>query len=273
MTELGNKLHAINARFFHATNFIDFKTYWKEQSVVARSVLENSQSDFTRFFSDSKDRELGVWNKTFGNLSDMGVFTSLSSNAVPNAYGPITLVFSSDIWRKMPGLQITRRSITTGNPQYLCIQDIDLAFDQDSGKPKIREGYRACEASCSMEKMPFDHLAYVIIDPLKVGDLRLKDVVWDFVQNTPLRTQLFNLTYKRLIERRVKSDFPYDHLVNWAEKLSGRLIEDNEPLEKSVPEPLRHWFMSLGDNFKRRVLASWLTYTYNGTIKYMKASI
>lgn len=58
-------------------------------------------------------------------------------------------------------------------------------------------------------------------------------------------------------------------LTEWSETLAGRLLHKNEDLQESVPAKLAEWYKQLPP-VGRKILASWLTYTYNGTLLHLK---
>ncbi|MDX2109084.1 MAG: hypothetical protein SFY80_02470 [Verrucomicrobiota bacterium] len=266
---IAQKLHSKSALFYHAVNLIDFKTYWREQAILSRAELSNIEPEYTRFFSDDTDREIEVFDRTFGNLNDLGKYIAKYKSATPNCYGPITLVFNQDVWATMEDIVITKNTITSANPHRITEEELDLVYSLSKGRYWLNRGYTACEVSSSSSKIPFTHLAYIIVDPLVVNAKSLRQYIWEEINAWQAPEKKFYVSAGRLRERSLADiQVPdlYGKLASWAEKLEGRLIVANEPLDNTVPEDLVEWFSALAD-WKRRILASWLTYTYNGTIR------
>ena len=74
---------------------------------------------------------------------------------------------------------------------------------------------------------------------------------------------------KKVIKRNIKCEQTLGHLLNFSDSLAGRLLHKNEKLEDLVPNNLVTWFQKLNP-VGNAILASWLTYTYNGTLLHLK---
>ncbi|RYD85604.1 MAG: hypothetical protein EOP84_01985 [Verrucomicrobiaceae bacterium] len=256
-------LQARKAKLFHATNLRDFSSYINEGGILSRNLLERHPEGFTEFFSDQKDKYLGVWNRSFGNLNDFGKYFWDRENSTPNAYGPITIVMGHRVWPGFPDLKITDRTITSSSHRELNDNDIDSIFVEKDGRFFLRSGYTGCEASTSLERLGFGDLAYVLVDPLEFNGRSLLDMVKEVSSPLIRPTQILERSVK------MKSQLEtYGLLIQWSLLLKGKLLRDNEDLRDSLPDNLIKWFDGL-DGWKRSIMASWLTYTYNGTLSKM----
>ncbi len=256
-------------KLYHATNLEDFIAYWGQQGVLSRSCLQDTCSNFTRFFSDEKDKDLKVWDRSFGNLNDFGGYFWKRESSTPNAYGPITLVFSDKVWLSLSDIRITKNTITAVDPSIITPENWSQIYKEVDGKSKIKSGYTACEISVAEKKIPFDNLAYILVDPIRVGGISLRDRLRDSIK---VDESTFNLSEARIIEREIEcaaQEERISQLIEWSQNLKGKLIKENRPLAESLPVALREWFNRL-EEWKKRILASWLTYTYNGTIRLME---
>lgn len=267
---LKEKLKSKEAKLFHAINFRDFVEYCRQRSILARSVLADSFGDYTRFFSDEVDKELGVWERTFGNLNDFGRYFWQFEAATPNAYGPITIVLGRQFWDGLSDIKITKRTITADENELLSAAQIDDAYEYVDGVYRLRAGFTATEVSASNPRISLEYLAYILVDPLIVAGKPLREHVLAALEETACLGEV--ATAKQVIERRVYCDpqeARIEHLLAWSRTLGGRLIDANEPLQNTLPPELAEWFDSL-EEWKQRILASWLTYTFNGTLRWLE---
>lgn len=267
---LKGKLKSKEAKLFHAINFGDFVEYCRQRSILARSVLADSFEEYTGFFSDEVDKELGVWERTFGNLNDFGRYFWQFEAAAPNAYGPITLVLGKQCWNALSDIKITKRTITAEENEEISASQIDDVYEYVDGIYRLRAGFTAAEVSASNTRISFEHLAYILVDPLKVAGKPLREHVLAALTETQCFGEF--VTEKEVIERRVycaAQEARIEQLLAWSRTLGGKLIDTNEPLQNTLPFELVEWFESLED-WKRRILASWLTYIFNGTLKWIE---
>ena len=263
---LSRKLISKEAKFYHAINYADFGAYCSERSILSRQVLSSTYNEFTSFFSDELDKTLNVWNRIFGNLNDIGKYFWKYERATPNAYGPITIVLKKDIWSELSDITITTRTITSLDSKRITDKNVDEIFEEFNGHYRLKLGFTATEVSVLNTKISFDNIAYILIDPMIINGLSLRQ----HVVNLLVEKNIYNngITDRQVIERTVYEQSQIDRiskLIEWARILRGNLIIQNEPLEKSLPENLKDWFKQLED-WKKRIMASWLTYIYNGTI-------
>lgn len=264
------KLKSKEARFYHAVNFADFREYCRQRSILSRSALAEGFKNYTRFFSDETDREIGVWERTFGNLNDFGRYFWSYESAAPNAYGPITIVLGRQCWDVLSGIQITKKTITAEGNEIIPASGIDDAYECVDGVYRLRAGYTGLEVSSTDTRISLQHLAYILVDPFKVAGRPLREYVVDALREMGCLGQI--VTEKQVIERRIycgPQEARSEQLLAWSRCLAGRLIDANEPLENTLPQELKEWFEGL-EVWKRRILASWLTYTFNGTLVWLE---
>lgn len=249
-------------RLYHAIPLHDFEFYVESGGVVSRNFLSDGLRDYTRFFSDDQDRQTEYWDRVFGNMTDFGKYffnSQDASNAVPNAYGAIQLVFNSQVWDGLQDVSITDGTITT-NPYTYNLEDFESMFHGWDPDEKLRRGfYSKAEMSSESNIISFDYLESIIVDPIVWNNRRLFDIVVELLPDN-----LRGLVIERSFEDESVLQI-YNQLLIWSNDLAGGLLENNRPLEESLPEYLRNWFDTLWV-VRKRALASWLTYTYNGTL-------
>lgn len=253
----------VNSKFYHATQLIDFKSYCAQSAVLSRSELQKSGSAYTPFYTDDSDQAKGLWGRVFGNIEDFGRLFWNPPAGVPNAYGPITLVFNPPVWTHLEDVSVTERGAHNA--------DFDLA--EDSMRPaevagcfkevdgRIRQVQWGLEVSSSSPRLSFAHLAYVLVEPL-TPDFR--DIVSGAASGCLPSSRIIERTRygETLKEAKVET---LRHLVDWSRQLEGKLPPANE-LTDIVPVNLREWF----DEVRRTQhgpLRQWLEYTYNGTLQ------
>jgi hypothetical protein len=262
-------LQKAQQRFYHSTNLQDFLIYWNSRGVLSRDRLEKTFPEFTKFFTDEKDKSLGVWDRSFGNLYDFGSYFWSYERSTPNLYGPITLVYSPRVWHSLSDIRITKNTIVAEDPGSISPENWGDIYEEVNGVQRIKKGYTSCEVSVANGIIPFTHLAFILVDPIRVGKLSVRDYLLSAIS---VDDSTFKLTEKRLIERRISCVAQEERmadLIKWSQNLKGSLITKNRPLDESLPSVLAEWFNALED-WKKRILASWLTYTYNGTVRILE---
>jgi hypothetical protein len=261
-------LKAHGAKLFHAINFIDFKAYCARRAILSRAILEELCPDFTRFFTDGKDKDIGVWNRSFGNLQNFSGRFWTFEDAVPNAYGPITIVLNSGCWDALADLTVMKRTITKDDNRVIEAEALDGAFERSAkGQSNLAKGYRGIEVSASDSAITWDQLAYILVDPINLEGKSLRDHVVEAMNATGCLGD--RITENQVLEQKVQQQGQHGRmtqLISWSRNLAGRLLEHNEPLERSLPAELENWFGGLNAT-KKSIMASWLTYTYNGTLR------
>ncbi len=269
-TSLAKNLKSKNVRFFHAINIADFTEYCRQHSILSRSILTEAYKDYTRFFSDNDDIKLGVWERTFGNLNDFGQYFWKYERAIPNAYGPITIVLNKHCWKALKDIQITRKTITAEDNEPISGSQIDEIFSLIKGRYQLKKGFTAAEVSTSDSRISLKDLAYILVDPFKVGKQPIRKHVLNILEETRCLGNL--VTENQVIERQIHcpiQESRINQLLDWSRALAGKLIDTNESLQNSLPSELAEWFNDL-EEWKQHILASWLTYTFNGTLHWLE---
>lgn len=267
---LAENLVAKEAKFYHAINYADFGAYCRNNAILSRRLLSTLFPDYTKFFSDKLDQDIGVWDRLFGNLNDIGKYFWSYENSTPNAYGPITIVLRKEAWYELTDISITKRTITSVNNEQINHINIDNIFEEFNGHYRLKSGYKGTEVSASNSKIGLNNIAYILIDPININKQSLKKHVLLLLEKTDLLNN--GISEKQIIERtvyEVSQKILIEKLLNWARSLRGKLLLNNEQLENSLPNDLKDWFIQL-DSWKKRPLASWLTYIYNGTICHLE---
>lgn len=258
----------------HAISLNDFRIYLDERAILSRADLSELNPYYTRFFSDAKDVRTGNWNRVFGNFTDYGsLFAHTNTSAVPNAYGPILIIFKSNYFQNIVGnnsLRVTKKTISSSsfnpNTDFIDISTLHEYFEITSrgfyNYPKTE--FKGIEFSCAQRlNISPDTIHKIIIDPIYHNDIRLIDKVQELLNNYSINVETIE---RRLTEDKINI---LRHLVSWSNSLNGKLLHKNIILRDHVPEHLQIWFNNLND-IGVKILASWLTYTYNGTLIHME---
>ncbi len=255
----------LNTKLYHAISLNDFKTYAKKGGVLSRERLSRANPYFTRFFSDPKDIKLGCWDRTFGNFTDLGARFGQFANSVPNAFGPINIVLSEKVLSELDDVKVTKVSVSQQkyNPDE---HDIPLSTLADFfiEKDKVHypnKGSQGLEFSSSTECIDWKYVAYILVDPIEFNGKSLVSEVERILAENGIE--------KKVIKRKIKCEQTLGHLLNFSDSLAGSLLHKNESLEELVPDNLIKWFKELNP-VGQAILASWLTYTYNGTLLHLK---
>ena len=259
---VADELRRVEAKFYHATQLQDFKLYCGEGAVLSRAELESADGAHTGFYTDDSDKEKGLWNRVFGNIEDFGRLFWNQNAGVPNAYGPITLVFDSGVWAHLDGIAVTERGAFHADfdlaEEEMSPEEIGDCFEE--GEHKTRQIRWGLEVSSSSHRLPLSEIAYVLVDPISPGFV---DVVREAASGC--------IKQSRIIERTLYGK-PLDEgkrkllleLSEWARELEGSPPAANQ-LASRVPESLAEWFDKVRQT-QHGVLRQWLDYTYNGTL-------
>lgn len=254
---------------FHAIQLNDFRSYTSEGGILSRKKLASVNSHYTRFFTDAKDFEMECWARTFGNFKDFSLSFYQSGKWCPNAYGPVTLVMKGDVLDTLQDVQLTRRTITniSSSNERLKFSDyahfFDTANDKSNRYYPLQE-YSAMEFSCADECISWDNVIYILVDPIKYAEKSLKGIIEKLLSDKNISKKVIEREFKKEEDEIILSG-----LIDWADRLKGSLLHRSEVLQNAVPSNLGSWFSCLNETGKR-VLASWLTYTYNGTLLHMR---
>jgi len=258
----------ISFNLYHAIPLNDLKTYFEQGGILSRSRLSQENPYFTRFFSDPKDIKLGCWDRAFGNFTDLGARFGNFDNYCPNAFGAITLVLKQDLFNNLQDAKITSVSISqqSYDPQKhdVDIENLSSYFEQKGERFFVKPQYQGLEFSTSDAFVNLDNVGYILVDPIEYKGQRLIDRVGQLVED-------FGVGCK-VIPRKLKNEdskkIVLDSLVSWADSLGGTLLHKNQDLESIVPENLKSW-LAASPKPGRPILASWLTYTFNGTLLHL----
>ena len=255
----------LNIKLYHAISLNDFHTYVKQGGILSREKLSNANPYFTRFFSDPKDIKLGCWDRTFGNFTDLGARFGSFVNSVPNAFGPINIILNKSVLSELEDIKITKVSISQQkyNPDEhdVAISSLGDHFLEKNGNHYPDSQSQGLEFSSSTGCIGWNHVAYILVDPIEFNGNELKTEVEKLLAE--------NGIVKKVIERKIKCKDTLSHLINFSDSLAGSLLHKNENLDELVPDNLVEWCSGLNSTGKS-ILASWLTYTYNGTLLYLK---
>lgn len=180
---IAQRFQGVGVRFFHAENVRDFRNYCAAGAVLCREeLMRRDPAGYTVFYSDEEDARQGVLRRVFGNLYDFGQVFARGTNAVPNVYGPITLVFKPSTYSRVHDIRITPQSIASLHAQWASSvvstsRQVDNLLTGDGyGNPLSREGQWS-EVSFRESALSFESLEYVLVEPLWVSGQRLSAVV------------------------------------------------------------------------------------------------
>lgn len=263
-------LHQKFAKLYHACNLLDFKSYCARGALLSKRQLKTLELEFTRFYSEKSDQVRNLDDRIFGNLSDFGGRFWHADAALPNVYGPITIIFGRSIWEHCTDIAITRKTASSA--------DWDLASDR-IGLPELadcyqkngfywglKRGLQGLEVSISNNLLRLSLAERVVVEPIQ----GLANVVRKSWQDSGLdaskviERQIHAAPSKRELQRLI-----FDGLLDWARENAGSYA-NLEGEGTNVPAALADWFASLPEA-RRRALGSWLTYTYDGTIRPLGA--
>lgn len=259
---VGDALRDAGSKLYHACQLQDFKSYCEENALLARSELEALELPYTKFYTDESDKEKGLWDRVFGNIEDFGRLFWTQPAGVPNAYGPITLVFGVNAWERLDDIAITERGAFYADfdlaAESMSPAEVRACFEDQNGQLKqIKWGL---EVSSSSSRLSFSKLAYVLVDPITPTFREIVRTVADR-----------SIRPSKIIERTAYGE-PLDegklevleNLVQWARAMKGEPPHVNE-LSQKLPNELSDWFKKVRRT-QHGVLRQWLAYTYSGTL-------
>lgn len=180
-----------NALLWHACQLKDFRSYLKIGGVPSRAKLERSGLPFTRFGTDARDVENGVWDKVFFNFADFGNCFANGRNCSPNAFGPIIMAIHPRVMLGATDVSITLRSASglayDRTAEGVAAADVGKLFQDKKRYLRSSEEIAAAfnveahcpEMNCSFEAgfAPLADIAYLVVDPYREGDMSLTDAV------------------------------------------------------------------------------------------------
>lgn len=263
--ELAAVLIAKNVHFFHAMNLRDFSAYCRSRSLLSRTEMIESDPDYTEFWSDEIDSQRGVLSRVFGNVYDFAaIFARARDASSPNIYGPVTLVFSPEVYEEMVDIVLTQRSIVELEDPWRASALNDVQIDEmlegSVYGDAIAAPYSFTEVSCANPWLEWRHLKEVVVEPLVVGEVDL--VGW--VQQEVVRHQISVPVRARRYSNAEHLDL-LQHLVSSFEAyvpVDDR--PDRVPFKHIPPEIER-----MPKKYVRRY-ELWATYFFNGTVAFLR---
>jgi len=258
----------INFNLYHAIPLNDLRTYFEQGGILSRAKLSDANPYFTRFFSDPKDLKLGCWNRAFGNFTDLGARFANFESYCPNAFGAITLVLKPDVFESLGDVKITKISVSQQNydpkAHDIDIENLKDCFSKKGERYFVKPNYQGLEFSSADEFIKLTNVAYILVDPIEYKGQCLIEKVRSLVDEFDLGCKVI----PRALKNEEQKKKILASLVDWADELGGTLLHKNQELASLVPADLEAWFDALPKP-GRPILASWLTYTYNGTLLHL----
>jgi|SRR5947209_458995 len=265
----GAEIRALAALFsarrvglWHACQWIDLLSYLRIGGVPSRRRLEESNSSFTPFETDARDKENQVWDKVFFNLEDFGSAFANGARAVPNPYGPIVLDIRPEAILGATDVALCLRSAAAkgfdrAKEALSSIRLIDalFAYPREHPEPiarrrlKSREqlqvdhpGAGSAELSCSVTDgfVSFSYLYGIYVDPYRFPDATLCEHVLKV-------TKSLSLTH--VYERRCRNasrDALFNEIANIVVNRTPTLAE--LCLGPSGSNDLKNWAAGLTEN-------------------------
>ncbi|CAM4056052.1 hypothetical protein [Corallococcus exiguus] len=256
-----------NLQFYHAENLENFRTYCAAGKLLCRGELMNrNPNGFTVFYSDDRDRSLGVLGRAFGNLHDFGSLFQRARKTIPNVYGPIQLIFAPAVFSSMRDICVTPKSIVNLNQDwkqqaFLSEEKIEELLRVDGSHNQINPAFSFCELSCGNNSISLEFLKCVRVEPLRVSGWSLQEIV-----ENELRTYGIHVPVETRSYTRVENRIALQQLVEFCEGLSIPHSREALPLPvNSLPAT----FQALELPKKKR-LVLWCRYFTHGTIKPLR---
>jgi len=178
--QLAAELRRRGCRLFHAINLPDFRTYAQLAALVSRQELLK-QGLGTPFASDESDKARGLFDRCFGNLADFGIRFWKHSEAPPNVYGPILLVFKPDIFEVTTDAAVTAKNAGAYDfdlvkDRITSAEDLRAIFRTPNG-PDLAPFHFFTEFSTATNTLPFDLLDKILVEPLTFNGDELVEAV------------------------------------------------------------------------------------------------
>jgi hypothetical protein len=245
---LVTELKRRNVKLFHACQLCDLKSYLVLGGVPSRNLLNIKNLTYTSFDTDERDKQNGVNNLVFFNLSDFGHWFAKGKNTIPNIYGPILLCFDPNVICSAINVSITLRS--AGAHDYdrieegISANDVPRLFvDQKRRYIRFKKELRK-EFSCSNARSPemsclfkdelaqLTHIDYIIVDPYNLETSSLEERVHLLIQEQNLSCHVKKRYANGYMER-------YQILLNAI--ISG--VRSAKELRVAIPDnsPLSGW--------------------------------
>ena len=275
-------LETRGALLYHACQLEDFRSYLALGGVPSRALLESSRRSFTPFETDGSDRNNGVWDKVFVNLSDFGWTFAAGYAATPNPYGPILLSLRPAALLDADDVAICLRSaggrdFDREGESLRSTADVNRLFkypaeegEQRSKWVKFSKELRQefgddsahdPEVSVTVEGglLKTEHIAWTVADPYESGGQGLFQIVTEERARLGLRFSVY--------ERGCKNESRYS-LYNEIAAVSAKgTVPLNEILRgESYSEGLKAWARQLRDRNLEYQYVRFVDYLREGTL-------
>jgi len=259
-TELSGLLSKkAGGRIYHAAQLRDLRTYAALGHVASRAELfERGPAAYTPFDSDADDvAVMNCDNDVFGNLLDQGQFMK-SGRGIPNAYGPITLVFPHDALLRSGASEVSvrRNAIWRADDEGRRVLDpdaIDALYDANGWA-------RGGEVQIVGGTLYLADVMYVLVNPISVNGTSLTDEVVACLAGVVSRRGQPIKVYERSLEGKPGGPM-YEKLVAWAAE-----APQNGGDVGTLPTDLAAWFASVTVPKKDAQVKRFANYLSHGTI-------
>lgn len=262
------------ALLWHACQLRDFISYVAIGGVPSRAHLTASGQPFTAFDTDAQDQQNAVWDKAFFNFSDFGNCFGAGYNCVPNCYGPIIMAFRPNVIASATNVSVTLRSAGAVGfdrvEEGLNVDDTERIFKATTRYVRYAEeleeefGRKAHnpEMNCHMPDgyAPFEHLAYIVVDPYAFGAETLPAVMQRVLAHLVPRPRVFGRDCRNNRTAR-------DYVDLWNAVAAGARVVEAVPPLLPADSGLLNWIETAGEcesvvfQFPR-----YANYLANGTI-------
>lgn len=233
-------------RLYHAIDLPDFETYCQQWALLSRQQLEVSGGIKVPFYTDNSDREKGLFDRCFGNLTHFWRLFWELPWGLPNAYGLVTLVFGTEVFSQCADVAITARGAN--------VKEFELARDRAADTLRLwialagdapDEPKGMAEFSTATNRLPFDTLERIIVQPVEIeeGDAKLLHAVEAMVANHARDRRCPPVVVEPAAEGRAAERERLRALLAWVQEREGKVR--SWEIGGSLPEELRDWFDSL----------------------------
>lgn len=231
-------------RLYHAIDLPDFETYCKQWALLSRQQLEASGGIKVPFYTDESDKAKGLFDRCFGNLTHFWKLFWELPWGIPNSYGLVTLVFETDAFKLCNDVAITSRGAN--------VKDFDLARDRAADTLRLGialagdtpgEPKGMAEFSTATNRLPFDALERIIVQPVEVGGKTLLQAVVAMVAAHSGAKAAPQVVVEPAADGKAAQADRFRLLLDWVVSRKGNV----KPWEVggSLPGDLHDWFDGL----------------------------
>ncbi len=250
-----NVIRAHNASIYHAHQLLDARHYFQQGGILSRSLL-TAQAGFTAFFTDQVDQQYGVFNATFFNLFDMAI-GAINGNGIGNSYGPILFVFNPEALLEAQETTVSTVTISQLNGRPIQ-EEITQAYlhgcYKAPGRPQVVfDDRQYTELIFRVERVSFDELAEIIVDPIRYNNAFLPDIVRIEAEQVGLAPEI---VHERQFNYDGENVFP--ELMTWIADSRGEMTE---------PENRSQWLQRI--NRRRNRLLTYAQPLWTSTFQEM----